>query len=215
MKLPAFLGEKLSPRQVAQLEAYATLLQEVNTRINLISRRDIAWIWEHHLVPSLCFLGWWRLPEGNRVLDVGTGGGLPGIPLAIAHPDTAFVLIDSTRKKVEAVRRIVQALSLQERIEVRWGRVEEQKETFPVVLGRAVAPLPRFLGWIKRILKPEGEVFYYTGEPWGPLPAGWQGHFYPFSALLPDWDYLQGKGILHLRPKRTEKSSPNLLAKGK
>ncbi|MCX7606511.1 MAG: 16S rRNA (guanine(527)-N(7))-methyltransferase RsmG [Bacteroidia bacterium] len=198
-ELPLFIREILSPEQVQQLLLFEELIREINTRLNLISRRDIDWVWEHHIVPSLLFLAWWRLPAKVRVLDLGTGGGFPGIPLAIAHPDTPFLLLDSTRKKVEGVREMVAQLGLSDRVEVRWGRAEECRERFLIVVGRAVAPLPRFLGWVRRLLLPEGEVYYYTGMPWGPLPAGWQAAFHAFRDVLLDEPYVAAKGILHLR----------------
>ncbi len=188
----------LSPAQVDQLHQYVSLLTELNTTLNLISRRDIAHVWEHHIVPSLLLLAWHTLPAGEEVLDLGTGGGLPGIPLAIASPQSRFLLLDSTRKKVEAVSRMLQALDLAGRVRAQWARAESLRERFPVIVGRAVAPLPRFLGWVKALLLPKGSVFYYTAEPWGPLPAGWKATFYPFRELLPHSEYLAQKGILHL-----------------
>jgi 16S rRNA (guanine527-N7)-methyltransferase len=198
-KLPPFLSSLLSPSQYEQLTQYAELLRQYNQRLNLISRQDIEKVWEHHIVPSLLFLGWWRLPTEGIVLDLGTGGGLPGIPLAIAHPQTRFLLIDSTRKKVEAVAAMLATLGLLGRCEVRWIRAETLSERFLTIVGRAVAPLPTFLKWAKKLLAPEGVVYYYTGEPWGPLPPSWEGEFFPFRRLLPEEPYLATKGILRLR----------------
>ncbi|MCS7189119.1 MAG: 16S rRNA (guanine(527)-N(7))-methyltransferase RsmG [Bacteroidia bacterium] len=199
--LPPLLAHKLSTSQIAQLRAYAALLQEANTKVNLVSRKDISHIWEHHIVPSLLFLGWWYFPAGAEVLDIGTGGGLPGIPLAIAHEKTSFVLLDSTRKKIEIVSQIVADLNLNERVKVIWNRAENLSMRFRYIVGRAVAPPQKFLAWCKECINKEGQVFYYTGENFGPIPTGWQGTFHPFGELLPNEPYLQGKGILHLRRK--------------
>lgn len=188
----------LTPAQEAQLHQYATLLTEYNATLNLVSRKDIAQVWEHHILPSLLLLAWYALPAGQEVLDLGTGGGLPGIPLAIASPQSRFLLLDSTRKKVEAVCQMVEALGLSPRVRTQWARAESLRERFSVIVGRAVAPLPRFLGWARPLLLPQGEVFYYTAEPWGPIPAGWQATFYPFRELMPQSAYLAQKGILRL-----------------
>ncbi|MCX8112253.1 MAG: 16S rRNA (guanine(527)-N(7))-methyltransferase RsmG [Bacteroidia bacterium] len=197
-ELPAVLLSQLNPFQLEQLKRYAELLKEANALVNLISRKDIQHVWEHHILPSLLFLGWWRFPRGEVVLDIGTGGGLPGIPLAVAHPDTFFLLIDGTRKKVEVVQKIVRELGLSERVEVRWKRAEELNEKFRFIVGRAVAPLPRFLSWAVRTYLSGGVVYYYTGSDYGSLPQGWQGNFYAFADLVPDDSYLTGKGILRL-----------------
>ncbi|MCS6894715.1 MAG: 16S rRNA (guanine(527)-N(7))-methyltransferase RsmG [Bacteroidia bacterium] len=197
-ELPEILRACLREEQVTRLQHYAQLLREANLFINLISRKDIQWVWAHHIVPSLLFLGWWRLPEPGPVLDLGTGGGLPGIPLAIAHPRTKFVLIDSTRKKVAAVSSMLDRLGMTSQVEVKWGRAEELRERFPVIVGRAVAALPQFLIWASRCLLPQGIVYYYTGEPYDSLPKGWVGEFHAFRELLPENDYLASKGILRL-----------------
>ncbi len=198
-ELPAVLQPHLSTAQIAQLHRYAVLLQEKNALVNLISRKDIAHVWGHHIVPSLLLLGWERFPAGETVLDIGTGGGLPGIPLAIAHPETFFVLIDSTRKKIDAVRAMLHELGLHTRVEARWGRVEELRERYRIIVGRAVAPLPRFLTWAQKVLAPDGQIYYYTGEPVSSPPRGWMGQFYAFREVVPGDEYLATKGILHLR----------------
>ncbi|MCS7296743.1 MAG: 16S rRNA (guanine(527)-N(7))-methyltransferase RsmG [Bacteroidia bacterium] len=197
--LPEILHPHITSDQLHLLKRYALELQRVNVTHNLISRKDIAFVWEHHIIPSLLFLGWWRFPGGAVVLDIGTGGGLPGIPLAIVHPQTSFLLIDSTRKKVEAVRSIVKELGLSAQVEVQWGRAELLSARFPFIVGRAVAPLPRFLRWAEKCLLSEGTVYYYTGESADPLPPQWEGKFYSFRKLVPQNDYIKGKGIFRLR----------------
>lgn len=204
-KLPDFLRAQLSEEALIRLAHYADLLTEVNQRINLISRKDIVFVWEHHIVPSLLFLGWWRFPPKARVLDLGTGGGLPGIPLATAHPENAFVLLDSTRKKVEAVAWMLKELRLDDRCEARWARAESLKERFPYIVGRAVAPLHQFLRWAQRLLLPDGTIYYYTGEPLSSIPSGWYGEFYAFETLPISDPYLRGKGILRIVPAKHTK----------
>ncbi len=141
-----------------------------NQRINLVSRQDIDHFVVRHLLHSLAPVEFFPLPSGSRVVDVGTGGGLPGIPLAIAFPKVHFVLMDSALKKVRAVRSIVQELGVPN-VRVVHDRIEKNRDLFDYALGRAVMPLPRFIAVTrKRIAAPSGEgmehgVLYWTGGP--------------------------------------------------
>ncbi len=197
-ELPAPLQPLVTPAQLVSLRRYAELLQEWNQRVNLVSRRDIGQVWEHHIVPSLLLVLWRRFPAGAQVLDLGTGGGLPGIPLAIVHPETQFLLLDSTRKKVEAVTAMVAELGLSARCRVQWSRAETLTARFPFVVGRAVAPLPQVLRWAERLLDPQGTLYYYTGEPWPAPPPPWQTTWLAFREKIPEIPYLASKGILEL-----------------
>lgn len=194
---PPCLRPFLTPPVEEALNTYEHLLREVNTTINLISRKDIEALREHHLLPALLLLCLLPIEEGTEVLDLGTGGGLPGIPLAIARPDLRFLLVDSIRKKAEAVQRMIKALDLSERVRVQWARAETLPMRFPCIVGRAVAPLPKFLTWAERLLLPEGRIYYYTGEPLPPIPPRWEAIYYPFQRVT-DHPYLQSKGVLSL-----------------
>ncbi len=195
---PDCLHPYLTPEVEAALDAYERLLRETNSVVNLVSRKDIAQVREHHLWPSLLLLCLLPIEGGATVLDLGTGGGLPGIPLALARRDLHFLLVDSIRKKAEAVQKMVGALGLTRRVRVAWSRAEHLSERFPYIVGRAVAPLPEFLSWAKRLLLPEGQVYYYTGEPLPPIPAPWKASYHPFRSVI-DHPYLHSKGILSLR----------------
>lgn len=188
----------LTPPVQEALTAYERLLREVNATINLVSRKEIAALREHHLLPALLLLCLLPIEEGAEVLDLGTGGGLPGIPLAIARPDLRFLLVDSIRKKAEAVQRMVEALGLSERVRVQWARAETLPMRFPYIVGRAVAPLPKFLTWAKQLLLPGGRVYYYAGEPLPPIPPRWEATYHPFRQVI-EHPYLQSKGVLSLR----------------
>ncbi len=195
---PTCLTPHLTPAVERALLHYEALIREINVHLNLVSRKDIQAFREHHLVSSLLLLCLLPIETGVEVLDLGTGGGLPGIPLAIARPDLRWLLIDSTRKKAEAVQRMVQALGLSPRVDVHWGRAETLNRRFLYIVGRAVAPLPQFLTWAKRLLQPGGRVYYYTGEPLPSIPAVWQASYHPFRAVT-EHPHLQPKGILSLR----------------
>ena len=195
---PPCLHLYLTPRGETALLAYENLLRETNTYINLVSRKDIEALREHHILPALLLLCLLPMEEGAKVLDLGTGGGLPGIPLAIVRTDLRFVLVDSTRKKIEAVQKMVEVLGLSGRVRTIWARAEHLPERFPYIVGRAVAPLPKFLSWAKRLLLPDGKVYYYTGEPLPPVPPGWEATYHPFRSVV-EHPYLHTKGILSLR----------------
>ncbi|MDP2883735.1 MAG: 16S rRNA (guanine(527)-N(7))-methyltransferase RsmG [Ignavibacteria bacterium] len=153
-------GLHLNSKQLATLGAFAALLLGWNKKINLISRRDEENIWTSHLLHCLSLLFKVNLPAGSTVLDLGTGGGLPGIPLKIVRPDLRLTLLDSTQKKINAVKDMVSALGLQETKAV-WGRAEdvgkkkEHNRDYDVVVARAVASLDDLVRWSGPFLKPE------------------------------------------------------------
>jgi 16S rRNA (guanine527-N7)-methyltransferase len=134
----------LTPRQKEQFRSLPGLYREWNARINVISRRDIDQLEIHHVLHSLSIAKVILFAKGTRVLDVGTGGGFPGIPLAILFPETQFILIDSIAKKIRVVQEIIATLGLGNAETVR-ARAEEMEGRFDFVTGRAVAALPEFI----------------------------------------------------------------------
>lgn len=149
-------------------EDFATavgLWTEWNSRINVISRKDIDNVFEHHILHSLAIAEYLRrrgvgLPEGTRVLDLGTGGGFPGIPLAMVMPQVQFTLCDSIGKKVRVAREVSSSLGL-ENVRCVNCRAESLDEQFDIVVSRAVTTLANFYPWVKD--KFSGSILYLKG----------------------------------------------------
>ncbi len=131
---------QLTARQEQQLTALGVLYPEWNEKINVISRKDIDNLYEHHILHSLAIAKMIGFKAGSKVMDVGTGGGFPGIPLAIMFPDVQFTLVDSIRKKVHVAEEIAKAIGL-ENVTCKWERVEEDKDKYDFIVSRAVMPL--------------------------------------------------------------------------
>lgn len=196
----------LDPTQLERLDALAGLFRDWNARINLVSRKDIDAFAEHHLLHALALAKVLDLPVGVRVLDVGTGGGLPGLPLAILYPRTEFILVDSVGKKIDAVEQMAESLGLTN-VFVHHGRVEKLQDKFAFVLGRAVTALPRFLFWTRHLLQPGGiprcpfGVLYWKGDLYrDELKACGLRPFmvHPLDRVYPDRPYFAGKFLIHL-----------------
>ncbi len=138
----------LSSQQIDQFSRLGSLYDEWNTRINVISRKDIEQLYERHVLHSLAIARVIQFKPGTTILDVGTGGGFPGIPLAIFFPETSFVLIDSIGKKIRVVNEVATALNLQN-VTAEHIRVEEVRQKFDFVVSRAVTSFPRFVSMVQ------------------------------------------------------------------
>ena len=152
------------------LETWAAYLREWNTKINLISRKDIEYLEARHLSHCLSITNHLKLMGGTRVMDVGTGGGFPGIIMAICYPQAHFTLIDSIGKKITVVQDLVDKLELKN-VETRQCRAEEVKKKFDFITGRAVKNLPEYFSWIKDNVRrgernsiPNGVLYWKGGE---------------------------------------------------
>jgi 16S rRNA (guanine527-N7)-methyltransferase len=136
----------LSEKAKAQLTQLLPLYEEWNSQINVISRKDLDQLYTRHVLHSLAIHKFLQFTPGSRVLDIGTGGGFPGIPLAILNPEVQFVLVDSIGKKIKVVQEISQAIGLTNVTAIH-GRAENTKGSFDFVVSRAVAELGLLLQW--------------------------------------------------------------------
>jgi 16S rRNA (guanine527-N7)-methyltransferase len=146
-----------SATQKEQIEALYPLYNEWNEKINVISRKDIDSLYEKHILHALSIAAIFHFEKGSRIVDLGTGGGFPGIPLAIFFPDVEFLLTDSIGKKLKVVEAVAAAIGLKN-IKVKHTRTEEIKDQkFDFVVSRAVAPLRELWHWSLPILKAKGQ----------------------------------------------------------
>ena len=194
----------LTANQIKQFEFLPELYQSWNEKVNLISRKDIEQLMERHVLHSLAVAKVVRFNEGARVMDVGTGGGFPGIPLAILNPNVKFFLIDSIEKKIKAVQDIVLQLGLTN-VDVIRGRAEEQKLKLDYVVSRAAAPMSDLVSWTRSQLisgqegsLPNGWIVLKGGDlreelqPFGKLPE-----LYPINDFFPS-EVFEQKVVVYL-----------------
>jgi 16S rRNA (guanine527-N7)-methyltransferase len=194
------LGDKHLQR-LAQLHA---LVREWNDRVNLISRKDIGNLEEHHLLHSLAIARVLKPAAGARFADIGTGGGFPGLPLAVLFPDCQFTLIDSIAKKGRVVEAMAEELELPN-VRVITRRAENIRGRYDFVLGRAVTALPTFLGWAAPLLSKGNEssiangVLYFKGTLYREELAGSKAQpetVWPLNKFFPR-PYFEDKFLLH------------------
>jgi 16S rRNA (guanine527-N7)-methyltransferase len=147
----------ISSKQWLKLNQLAFELYEWNSKVNLISRKDIQLLIPNHIIPSLSISLVKQFKENENIIDIGTGGGLPGIPLAIIYPNSKFTLLDSSTKKIKIVQNIVDTLKLNN-VQVINSRAETYTEAkFEYMLGRSVKELPIFLSFSSHFLKGKGD----------------------------------------------------------
>lgn len=144
---------ELQKQQFAQLQG---LYEEWNAQINVVSRKDIDLLYERHVLHSLGIAKVIQFKPQTKILDVGTGGGFPGIPLAILFPECSFHLIDSIGKKIKVVKAVAEALQLKN-IYAEQIRAEAVKDKFDFVVSRAVTAFPEFYFWVKNKIKITGQ----------------------------------------------------------
>jgi 16S rRNA (guanine527-N7)-methyltransferase len=154
MKVIQTYFPELNEQQCQQLAALYDLYTDWNAKINVISRKDIENLYLHHVLHSLGIVKMLRFKDGSSVMDVGTGGGFPGIPLAIFFPQVQFHLVDSIGKKIKVGQAVAEAIGLKN-ITFRHCRVEEEKEKYDFVVSRAVMPLADMVKLVRKNIKKE------------------------------------------------------------
>lgn len=143
---------ELDQKQLHQFSAMEGLYRERNAKINLISRKDIDHLYQRHILHSLAIAKFVEFEPGTLIMDAGTGGGFPGIPLAIHFPYVRFVLVDSIGKKIRVCNEVVSGLGLTN-VETTTERIESVNRSFDFVVSRAVKNLPLFYSWVKNKIK--------------------------------------------------------------
>ena len=194
----------LTPRQTEQFAALDGLYRDWNAKINVISRKDIDNLYLHHVLHSLAIARAISFKPGTRILDFGTGGGFPGIPLAILFPECSFRLIDGTGKKIKVATEVAQAIGLQN-VETLHRRGEEEKDRFDFVVSRAVMPLPDLVKIVrKNILRqshnalPNGLIVLKGGNLTDELkPFGKLVEVTPITTLFQE-EWFDNKQVVYL-----------------
>ena len=148
MKLILKYFPNLTEDQIEQFKKLESLYQDWNLKINVVSRKDIDELYLRHVLHSLAIAKVLEFKDGSKILDVGTGGGFPGVPLAILFPECSFHLVDSIAKKLKVVDEVVQGLGLTN-VKTTHSRVEDIKGTYDFIVSRAVAIMPTFVHWVK------------------------------------------------------------------
>ena len=202
---------ELSVIQQQQFEQLEPLYKEWNERINVVSRKDIDALAEHHILHSLAIAKFCRFAAGTTLLDVGTGGGFPGIPLAVFFPECRFTLVDSIGKKIKVVQAIVDTLNLKN-VTALHTRCETLKQQFDFVLSRAVTDLPTFAGWVWPLIKvgahqiiPNGIIYLKGGDLQAELAETLKklpkNALYPEEYLISKWfdsEYFTTKKLIYI-----------------
>jgi 16S rRNA (guanine527-N7)-methyltransferase len=194
---------ELTEVQISQFQQLEALYHDWNSKINVISRKDIDQLYVKHILHSLAIAKIQKFEPGTYVLDVGTGGGFPGIPLAILFPETRFYLIDVILKKINVVKAVAEALELKN-VKAEQMRAENVKGDFDFIVSRAVTNMPDFVSWIKDKIKKQQKhqlqngILYLKGgdltEELASFPNATQFNISDFF----EGEFFETKKVVHL-----------------
>lgn len=193
----------LTDNQILQFQKLEALYQDWNAKINVISRKDIDELYTKHVLHSLAIAKIQPFEPGSYILDVGTGGGFPGIPLAILFPETRFSLIDVILKKINVVKAVAEALALKN-VKAEQMRAENVKGDYDFIISRAVTNMPDFVSWIKYKIKkqnkhqlPNGILYLKGGDLSEELKDFPKANEYNISEFFKD-EFFETKKVVHL-----------------
>jgi 16S rRNA (guanine527-N7)-methyltransferase len=193
----------LTENQILQFKKMEVLYQDWNAKINVISRKDIDELYTKHVLHSLAIAKIQPFEAGTYVLDVGTGGGFPGIPLAILFPETRFYLIDVILKKIKVVKAVMEALELKN-VKAEQIRASEVKGDYDFIVSRAVTNMPDFVSWIKDKIKkqnkhqlPNGILYLKGGDLSEELKDFPKATGYNIAEFFKD-EFFETKKVVHL-----------------
>ena len=193
----------LTDNQMEQFQKLESLYQDWNAKINVISRKDIEELYTKHVLHSLGIAKVMSFQPNAKVLDVGTGGGFPGIPLAILFPETNFYLIDVIAKKIKVVQAVADSLGLKN-VKAEQFRAENVKEDFDFIVSRAVTNMPDFYSWVKNKIKKEqkhdlknGILYLKGGDLTDELKDFPKATLYNLSDFFED-EFFETKKVVHL-----------------
>ena len=198
----------LDKHQISQFAQLGELYAEWNAQINVVSRKDIEYLYERHVLHSLGIAKVMEFKDGSSILDVGTGGGFPGIPLAILYPDSFFHLIDAIGKKITVVKAVAEALEL-ENVKAEHLRAEDSKYQYDFVVSRAVTQMPKFVGWVRSKIStrqsnelPNGLLALKGGDLAEEL-ANYRANIYNLKDYFNE-EFFETKKVIHI-PKKEMK----------
>ena len=194
----------LNSRQIELLEQLQPLYAEWNAQINVISRKDFSEFYERHVLHSLGIAKFIKFVDGTKILDVGTGGGFPGIPLAILFPKVQFHLVDSIGKKIKVVNEVANSLGLKN-VTAEQIRAEQLKEKYDFVVSRAVTRLPEFVQWVRKNIShkqknalPNGILYLKGGDLTEEINSFKKNIFVQNLSEYFDEEFFETKKIVHL-----------------
>jgi 16S rRNA (guanine527-N7)-methyltransferase len=190
------------------LDDFAQLIREWNENINVVSRKDTDELEYKHILPCLAISKIIKFKQGSKILDVGSGGGFPGLPMAIIYPESEFTLLDSVGKKIKVLDDVILRLKLKN-VRTCHSRVEDIKERFDFISGRAVSALPQFIPWVRDKLKSKHKnelkngIFYWKGGELEPELKSMKlspTSIFPLNDILSDQNF-DGKYIAYFNFK--------------